>query len=197
MTPDQAAESELVVKRSRFLARACHVESLEAAREELRHLQELYPDATHIVHACLCGPKGDNFSCSDANEPPGTAGRPILEVLKGSGLSDVLVTVTRWFGGTKLGTGGLARAYADAARQVLEKLPRRRLEQRHGFSLYLPYTHYEQAVRLLLAAGGEINHTDFGAAIHLRGLIGAEAGQHLQEKLSELLAQKVELNYVK
>ena len=107
----QGTRAELTVRKSRFLAEATPVDSVEAARALWRERKRIYADSNHVVYAFVCGPQGGVMGCSDDGEPSGTSGRPTLEVLKGSGITNVLLTVTRWFGGILLGTGGLVRAY--------------------------------------------------------------------------------------
>jgi len=122
--PTGRAEVETVIKRSRFLAIAEPVASQEEARALLKALKSRYTDANHVCHAFSVG-HGNAVTqgCSDDGEPSGTAGRPMLEVLKGSGVTNVLVAVVRTFGGIKLGTGGLVQAYGGAAKDVLDALP--------------------------------------------------------------------------
>lgn len=110
---------ELVVKNSRFIAEVFPVCSQEEARNKLREVKDAYKDATHVVHAFIVGLQGEVCGMSDDGEPSGTAGRPVLDVLKGSGITNILLTVTRYFGGTLLGTGGLVHAYGDSAKKVL------------------------------------------------------------------------------
>lgn len=114
------AEAEVVVLRSRFLARVRRVEDEDAARAFVAEVRAVDHDARHHCTAFVIGPDGSLRRSNDDGEPSGTAGRPMLEVLAGRGLSDVAVVVTRWFGGTLLGTGGLARAYADATAAALD-----------------------------------------------------------------------------
>jgi uncharacterized YigZ family protein len=121
-TPAGTAEAEIREKGSRFLAVVGPAADEEAAKASLATLARRHPDATHHCWAWRLGAPPRERS-SDAGEPAGTAGIPILQVLRGSGLSDVLAVVVRWFGGTKLGKGGLARAYAAATRAALDDLP--------------------------------------------------------------------------
>ena len=115
----QACPAEIVIRNSRFLAELLPVDSAEAAREILRQQKLRHSGSSHLVHAFIVGPGANIMGCSDDGEPPGTAGRPSLEVLKGSGITDLLLTTARWFGGTKLGTGGLVKAYTMAAQEVI------------------------------------------------------------------------------
>src|SRR5215216_5950308 len=115
---------ELVVVNSRFIATLAPVSTIDAARAFLSRIRKEFGDASHNVPAYIIG--GGNTVTeyfSDDGEPSGTAGRPALAVLRGSGLGDVVVVVTRYFGGTLLGTGGLVRAYGAAVKAVLALLP--------------------------------------------------------------------------
>lgn len=114
-------QTETIVKGSRFLAEAIPCQKQEEARSILKAQKEKYSDATHVVHAFMLGKTGEVMGMSDDGEPSGTAGRPVLDVLKGSGATDIMLTVTRWFGGTLLGTGGLVKAYGGAAKELLSK----------------------------------------------------------------------------
>lgn len=115
-----SAEAEIVVLRSRFLARVGRVEDEAAARALIAEARSTHHDARHHCTAFVIGPDGSLRRSNDDGEPSGTAGRPMLEVLAGREVSDVVAVVTRWFGGTLLGTGGLARAYADATAAALD-----------------------------------------------------------------------------
>lgn len=110
---------EIVVQRSRFLCTLERVNSENDARHLILDVRGKHWEAAHHSSAFIIGADGALRHASDDGEPAGTAGPPILEVLKGAEISDVVCVVSRWFGGTLLGTGGLARAYADAARQTL------------------------------------------------------------------------------
>lgn len=114
---------ELEIKRSKFIAYAINVTDREQADAFVKHLKNTNPKANHVCWAFIAGPpETTERSMSDDGEPSGTAGMPMLKVLQYSGLGDIAVAVVRYFGGTKLGTGGLQRAYSDAVVQVLEDL---------------------------------------------------------------------------
>lgn len=115
VTVYQGGVDEIVEKRSRFIAEVFPVETEQDAAGIIEETRKKYWDARHHCYAFVLGAGGEISRCSDDGEPPGTAGRPILEVLTGRGLKNVLVIVTRYFGGTLLGTGGLVRAYTEAA----------------------------------------------------------------------------------
>jgi uncharacterized YigZ family protein len=122
--PAGEGQSETVIKNSFFIGSSGHVATVEEAHAFVARVRERYPDANHHAWAfCLYPGPQALIGFSDDGEPGGTAGRPMLAVLEGSGLREVVVVGTRYFGGTKLGTGGLVRAYSGAARAALEQLP--------------------------------------------------------------------------
>lgn len=108
------------IKGSRFLSELFPCETQSDARNLIKEQKTKYADSTHVVHAFVIGPGCEILGMSDDGEPSGTAGRPALDVLKGHNCTNVVLTVTRWFGGTLLGTGGLVKAYSNGAKQVLE-----------------------------------------------------------------------------
>ena len=162
---------EQTIRKSRFLAEATPVDSPEVARELWRERKRIYADANHVVFAFICGPQGGVMGCSDDGEPSGTAGRPALEVLKGSGITNVLLTVTRWFGGIKLGTGGLVRAYTGSAQLALADAQTTELVPHTRFTLALSYLHYETVRRRLPEFAAEITGEEFAAGVTLSGVI--------------------------
>lgn len=179
------AKNEIIIRNSRFIAEAVSVNSAEEAREVLRQRKEEYADASHVVHAFIVGIGASIMGCSDDGEPPGTSGRPALEVLKGSGISNILVTITRYFGGTKLGTGGLVKAYTESVQQLLAKVETKEWVPTREFSLQAPYTLYEPCKKILLAHEAEITDEAFADEVTLRGTMResaiADADQALQD----------------
>ena len=125
--PTATKQAELVIKRSRFIAYAYPIQSSDEVKPLVKELWREHSQATHIVQAFVLGARGDEFGMSDNHEPKNTAGRPALEVLKGSELTNILVLIVRYFGGTKLGTGGLVKAYTEAVQAVIAELPSERL----------------------------------------------------------------------
>jgi len=115
----KAASAEIVIKRSRFIAELIPVNSPEEAARHIAAIKKEHYNARHSCSAMIIGKKSEFLRCSDDGEPQGTAGVPMLEVLKQNGLTDVLVVVTRYFGGILLGAGGLVRAYSDAAAEAV------------------------------------------------------------------------------
>ncbi|WP_044914958.1 YigZ family protein [Butyrivibrio sp. WCE2006] len=115
----QPGSDEIVEKKSRFIANVLSVSSVQEAEEQIAAFQKKYWDARHNCYAFVIGSDFGTTRCSDNGEPSGTAGKPILEVIKGAGVTNVLIIVTRYFGGVLLGTGGLVRAYTKAAQAGL------------------------------------------------------------------------------
>ena len=120
LTVSGQAEAEISVSRSRFRCLLVRVEDEMSARGVIEQARREHWDARHHCSAYVLGPERALERSSDDGEPPGTGGSPMLEVLRGRGMSDVAAVVTRWFGGTLLGTGGLSRAYADAVRAAID-----------------------------------------------------------------------------
>lgn len=146
MGPDQRSvptgpvRAEDEVRRSRFLAELTPVPDRESAEAEIARRRREHPQASHVVYAFITGSARSEVSgMSDDGEPRGTAGRPVMEILKGSGLTNTLITVVRYYGGTNLGTGGLVRAYGDAARRVIAGAERRPFRILREYTLEVPY----------------------------------------------------------
>lgn len=112
---DDSLETLYEIQKSRFITHLCHTDSEEEARAFIQTMKKRYYDARHNCSAYVLGEKGDKQKSNDDGEPGGTAGAPILEAIKQQGLTDIVVVVTRYFGGIKLGAGGLIRAYSHAA----------------------------------------------------------------------------------
>lgn len=192
--PAREARSEIKVTNSRFIACAAPAFTVDAARTYIGEIKAEFTAANHHVPAFLIG-YGSNVTAhsSDAGEPSGTAGRPVLTVLQGSGLGDIVVVVVRFFGGIKLGTGGLVRAYTDAAKAVLEVLPRAEKVPTQVVMAAFEYTYYER-IRLLIAANyGQIISEDFGADVTLTVRLVPWAFHPLQKALDEITRGAVRL----
>jgi hypothetical protein len=112
-------KNEIIIKKSRFLSEGFFVDSPEYAREILKKQKQKYKDARHVVHAFIIGKEKSILGSSDDGEPKGTAGKPALLVLQHSPVTNIIITITRWFGGILLGTGGLVKAYTDSAKGLL------------------------------------------------------------------------------
>lgn len=184
----KATRAELMIKNSRFVSEAFPVTSPEAARELWRSQRARYDNGNHVVYAFITGPQGNVMGCSDDGEPAGTAGRPTLAVLKGSGLTGCMITTARWFGGIKLGTGGLVRAYSDCAKAALEEAETAELVPESTVEIVLHYSSYESAKLLLAAAGFIAAEEIFAQHITLKGTLPSAAVAGLRNSLQELTA---------
>lgn len=185
--PLEEVRSEILVVNSRFIATLAPVFSVEEARAFIARIRHEFSDASHNVPAYLVGCGASvTAHCSDDGEPSGTAGRPSLAVLQGSGLGDVAVVVTRYFGGTRLGTGGLVRAYSEAVRSVLALVRKAQKVPVHTVMLALPYNLFEQTRLLVTAHHGELLDQDFAADVTLTARFPVERLRSFQEALQEL-----------
>jgi len=166
--PARYTETEFTERNSRFITSAAPAFSVKEAKAFIRSIVNKYPDASHHVPLYLLGHGRTTIvHCSDDGEPAGTAGRPALAVLKGSGLGDIVVVVTRYFGGTKLGPGGLVRAYSDSIRFLLEVLPRARKILTTTLMFVIPYNLFEQSQMIINNHLAVVKDKAFGADITL------------------------------
>ncbi len=185
--PAQETRCEIMVVNSRFIATAAPAFSVEAAREFIARIKEEFSDASHNVPAYLIGYGASvTAHCHDDGEPSGTAGRPALAVLRGSGLGDVVVVVTRYFGGTKLGTGGLVRAYSDAVRAVLDDLPRAEKVPTHTLLVAAPYPFFERVRLAVTTHQGAVLDEEFGADVTITARFAVEDVPGFQAALQEM-----------
>ena len=167
--PAARVRTELVVTRSRFIATVGPAASVNDARAFIAAIRAEMPTANHHVYAYAIGHGATTtLGQSDDGEPSGTSGRPALAVLCGAGLGDAVLVITRYFGGTKLGTGGLVKAYGDAAKAVLLDLPRAEKITRQTLTVDLPYPAYEAARRLTGTHAGRIVAETFAHGVTLR-----------------------------
>jgi len=185
--PLDEVRSEILVVNSRFIASLAPVFSVEEAKVFIARIRHESYDASHNVPAYLVGCGSSVIAhCSDDGEPSGTAGRPALAVLQGSGLGDVAVVITRYFGETKLGTGGLVRAYSEAVRSVLALVRRAQKVPVHTVMVALPYNLFEQTRLLVIAHHGEVLDQDFAADVTLTARFPVERLATFQGALREL-----------
>lgn len=185
LAPGGEARAEIREKGSRFLAVVGPAADEAAARDLLAGLERELPGATHYCWAWRLGEPARERS-ADAGEPAGTAGMPILQVLRGAGLSDVMAVVVRWFGGTKLGKGGLARAYAAAAREALQTLPVVSRVPTVKLALEVPYDKVGAVKRLIRPPEVELESEEYAAAARLVLVVHEERREALREALADL-----------
>lgn len=166
-TIKDSAEAEIEEKKSRFIAHLRHVESAEDATAFILATKKEHWDARHNCYAYILGPDSAVKNCSDDGEPSQTAGRPMLEVLEKNGMTDVVCVVTRYFGGTLLGTGGLVRAYQGAVAAVLDSCEI--LTMKYGMQLCVKtdYTYIGSVLRLNESMGIRLTDSEYSDVVVL------------------------------
>lgn len=186
LVPAETTEVETRAGNSRFLSVASRVRATSDVHDQLRDRRQTYPQANHHVYAFKVGyAPSVTEGMSDDGEPTGTSGPPTLAVLRGRDVGDCLVITTRFFGGTKLGTGGLVAAYTAAAQAVLDACPFEEKIDRTTGTLNVPYPQHDAAKRLLTRCGAEILVEDFAAHVTLRFRIAIDDVPMLQSELRE------------
>ncbi len=185
--PAKETRTEITVVNSRFIATIAPVFNVDEAKAFVKKIKAEFTNASHSVPAYVVGHGASvTAHCNDDGEPSGSAGRPALAVLQGSGLGDAAVVVTRYFGGTKLGKGGLVRAYGDAVRAVLKVVPLAEKVPTHTVMIALPYAHFERVKRLIAAYSGKILDEEFAADVTVTCQFDMENFPAFQEALNEM-----------
>ena len=187
----RGGSGEIIEKKSRFIANVKSVETVEEAQAYIEEMRKKYWDARHNCSAFSVGTGRVITRCSDDGEPGGTAGKPILEVISGSGIHNIVVVVTRYFGGTLLGTGGLVRAYTDATRagiensDIVEKIPGRRVD------LAMEYTDLGKLQYLLAQNEVLTEDTEYTDKVIIHALFSEEDKERLKKKITEATSGRV------
>jgi uncharacterized YigZ family protein len=200
LIPAGECRVEFKVSNSRFIASAAPTFTVEEAKNFISKIKTKYSDASHNVPVFIIGHGASTTEhSSDDGEPSGTAGRPALAVLRGSGMGDITVVVTRYFGGTKLGTGGLVKAYSDAVREVLEELPKAQKVATLTTVISVSYSFFEQAKRIIETHKGKIIDEDFGVDVMLSIQFIEERFQEFQQQIfdashGQITAEVIEKN---
>ena len=182
-------EAELEEKKSVFIGYAAPVSSEEEAKKIIEERKSAYSDATHNVWAYYID-KGAHARCSDDGEPQGTAGMPVLNVLKMSGGTDMCVVVTRYFGGTLLGAGGLVRAYSAAAKAAIDAAGLAECRMFDIFDIPVSYSDYQRLTVQLSALGAVEEGADFGSDVTVRASVEHDNAPRLLNLVSELTCGK-------
>lgn len=188
---------EETIKGSRFLSELIPCSSQSQAREILKAQKAKYADATHVVHAFITGNGAEVKGMSDDGEPSGTAGRPALDVLSGRNCTNVILTITRWFGGTLLGTGGLVKAYGNGAKGVIaaanEEGAFQPLVAKKNFTFSTDYS-LLKPIKNIISSGAfhfwDIKE-DFGTEVTLSGQIQSDEYEAFASKLKDLSNGKI------
>lgn len=188
--PESEHETEEVIQRSRFRTLVAPAASPRDAHDFVHAIRERFPDATHHCWAFVAGPPGStaHVGMSDDGEPSGTAGRPMLNALLHSGVGEIVAVCVRWYGGTKLGTGGLQRAYASGVKRSLEELPVRERIARTRLEVVFGYAHVDAVQRLLAEVDGEIHQEQYGTDVRYRLEIPEIRRTHFERVLADLTA---------
>ena len=187
----RGGSGEIVEKKSRFIANIKSVETVEEAQVYIEEMKKKYGDARHNCSAFSVGTEQVTTRCSDDGEPSGTAGKPILEVISGSGIHNIVVVVTRYFGGTLLGTGGLVRAYTDATRagiensDIVEKIPGRRVD------IAMDYTDLGKLQYMLAQNEVLTEDTEYTDKVIIHALFPESDKEKLKKKITEATSGRV------
>lgn len=186
--PSRIYRVEELIQRSRFITTAAHAPDANAANAFVDSVRELFSDATHHCWAFVAGPPGStaHIGMSDDGEPHGTAGRPMLTVLLHSGVGEVVTVCTRYFGGVKLGTGGLSRAYAGGVKLLLQTLPTELKIKRVHVSVRVAYPHVESLQRLLDDLEVVVEHEEYGEEVRYQIAVPTMTLETLREQLAQL-----------
>lgn len=179
---------ESVVRRSRFIATLSPAIDPDGAHDFIRSIQSEFPDATHNCWAYVAGPPASTsrIGMSDDGEPHGTAGRPILHTLLHSGIGEVAAVVTRFFGGVKLGTGGLARAYSGSVSEALRTLPVELRTSLVSIRVRAPFGSMDSLFRLLAEVGGRERQEFYGEGVEINVQIPLNQLEHMRTRLAEI-----------
>jgi uncharacterized YigZ family protein len=187
------SSQEIKIKGSRFIALGHHADSEPAALQILENIRKREHAATHHCFAYVIGLGGEIFKYSDDGEPTGTAGRPIYQAITGKNLTDVLVVVVRYFGGTKLGTGGLTRAYSQAATELLDKagIVEKLICDRLSFSI--PFPLYDRVMRIISNGGYKIIDQKFAEQVAMVVDVRKSHTGHFKSQMIELTGGKIDI----
>lgn len=191
LTIEKVAEGLYTEKRSKFISFAIPVNTIEDVQCELKTYQKKYFDARHVCYAYILGNDGETSRSSDDREPSGTAGRPILGQLRSQNLTDILLIVVRYFGGTELGAANLGRAYKTAAADALTKAQIKEIVIMDSLVFESPYTEIDRAMRIARDLGGKIvSQTYADQSVKLKVNIRSGKIAELRKKLSAIYTIK-------
>lgn len=185
-----------VIERSRFTCTIAHAPDTAAAQAFIREIAAASPEATHHCTAWVAGPPGSTarIGMSDDGEPHGTAGRPMLNVLLHSGIGEIVAVVTRWYGGVKLGTGGLARAYGGSVELALADLPTVERIEWSALSLDFGYQHISAVQRTLPAFEATIDREEYGETVSYAVRVPTSAMAAMSAALSDVTRGEISIS---
>lgn len=191
-TVDRQATAEITEKKSRFICNIKHTESEDDAVEFIKQIKKKHYDARHNVYAYIIG-DGSVKKCSDDGEPSKTAGVPIMQMLENEGITDVVCVVTRYFGGTLLGTGGLIRAYTSSAKEGLSAAGVKKLQLCNVYVITVPYGKLSTAEYIISGSGAVVDDKVFSADVALSVHIISEEADRFVSDITEKLGNDVKI----
>ena len=196
--PAQDLDVEEVIKNSQFITRVRNVSSAELAKTFIKQMNRTYPDASHHCWAYIVGDPDSTtlVSCSDDGEPSGTAGKPMLHVLQHSAIGDIVVVCTRFFGGTKLGTGGLARAYGGGVKLALEQLSLKQKVEYQSLSFEIEYAQLKDCEYILKDYQTQALNLDYQTNIRVSVKIACEQVEQFKSALVNQFKRQIEWNTI-
>jgi len=186
--PTESVSFSEEIKKSRFITLLAHTEGVEAAKSFINNVKSQHPTARHHCWAFVAGTPTDSqqLGFSDDGEPAGTAGKPILAQLLGSGVGEITAVVVRYYGGIMLGTGGLVKAYGGGVQQALKLLPTHEKVPLTEFTLQCDYAQLTLVENLLQQVGGHILQSNYGAAVDMRLALPATEASAIVTRLYDL-----------
>ena len=186
-------EAEYIIERSRFIAHVSPAESPEEARAFISKIKEQYKDATHNVPAFVCGAGSEHQWASDDGEPQGTSGLPVLKLITGQELTNVAIVITRYFGGIKLGTGGLARAYTHAASLGIENARVCEVRESALLRYSFDYSFLTKLQNIMAERGFEIGSVEYTETVSALLICPVEEAESLKSAVSDLTSGRAVL----
>ena len=190
----EPAEAEYIVDKSCFIAHASPADTPDEAKIFVAGIKEQYKDATHNVPAFICGAGMEHQWASDDGEPQGTSGMPVLKLISSEELTNLVIVVTRYFGGIKLGTGGLARAYTHAAKLAIEAAGICEVREGASLTYIFDYTYLSKLQNLAEGGGFTINDIEYSDVVKARLECMSEDSDKVKSLMSDLTGGKSEIS---
>lgn len=192
----QAVSAEHIVKKSKFIAVLTPMSQIQDVEKTLQEVQQQYPGANHYCFSYIVRQDGSILErCSDDGEPNGTAGWPILNVLKNKELENIMAVVVRFFGGTLLGTGGLVKAYTRAVQAALDKAPIIQMEYSQKLMVSLDYSHYGSFQNQFFKLLNQLNNIEYTDLVNLELWIAVDKLESFIGGLNKLTGGKAKIEY--
>ena len=182
-TIEEKVNGEIIEKKSKFIANIFPVENEEEALKYLEEVRKLHRDARHNVFVYRIANGSER--ASDDGEPSGTAGVPILDIIRGMKLQNILVVVTRYFGGILLGTGGLVRAYTDSTKEALKLAKLKEKVLKIEYKIEIPYSYYDKISHFCRTNNYQIVNSDYSDAVSIFVVVERERAQDFETKITE------------